>query len=113
MRFVRETIFSAVDGTVPQTSDPIDSSYLFSASAQAVSAGGAVTGVVKFQGSNDPVPPPTQTSWSDIPSATIAVTAAGTFLVPKTELAYRWIRVVYTVAAGGGTLTVNFFGLGA
>lgn len=90
------------------TSSPIPAQDLLYASAQAVSTGAGADGVLKFQASNDnPVSGSGQvpTNWSDIASATVSVSGAGSFLIPKIELCYQWIRVVYT-NGGGGTGTI-------
>lgn len=87
---------------------------LFYCSAQLIATGGAA-GTFKLQASNDdPHGAPAQiapTNWNDIPSATVAVTGAGSYLIPKTELCYQWVRVVYT-NTGAGTIAANFKGLG-
>jgi hypothetical protein len=94
-------------------SSPIEAINLLFASAQIISTG-AGAGTLKFQASND-VPNGTNsvvTNWSDIPSATVSVSGAGAFLIPKIELSYEWIRLVYT-NTGTGTISVNVKVLGA
>lgn len=79
-------------------------------SAQAVATGGAVAGTVKLQASLDNVViggVPTPTNWNDIASATVSVTGAGAFLIPKIEICYQWVRVVWTNSGTGGTIAVN------
>jgi len=105
----------AVSGTTAYASAAIECQQLLALSAQCVSTSTA-TGVLKFQFSNDPktnlatnnVP----TNWIDIPSATVNVTAASTVGIPKTEICYEWVRVVYTNATNSGTVTVRLKFLG-
>ena len=86
---------------------------LFSCSVQ-LAATGSAAGTMKLQASNDEsnasgfVP----TNWSDISGATVSVSGAGAFLIPKTDLCYQWVRVVYT-NSGTGTISVVFKALGA
>lgn len=85
---------------------------LFYCSAQ-ITVTGAGAGTLKFQASNDhPVAANgVPVNWSDIPSATIAVAGAGSYLIPKTELCYEWVRLVYT-NTGTGTMSIIFKALG-
>lgn len=96
-------IASQAAATVNGTAIPAQD--LLYVSAQAVSTGGAA-GTLKFQASNDnPVSGSGQvpTNWSDIASASVAVSGAGSFLIPSLSLCYQWIRVVYT-NTGTGTI---------
>lgn len=91
------------------TSSAIFAANLFACSVQASAVGGSSAGTCKLQASNDA---PTAsnavpTNWSDIPSATVSVSAAGAFLIPKTEICYQYVRVVYT-NTGTGTISVVF-----
>lgn len=107
------------DNIIPiQTAATINSAAipalnLFYCSAQASAVGASSAGTLKLQASNDePVNNTPPTNWSDIPSATVSVSAAGAFLIPKTDLCYQWVRVVYT-NSGTGTISVVFKALGA
>jgi len=112
MRQSQEVVLNAVDASVNQTSAAVVTKQVFAVSAQGVFTGTTV-GVLKLQFSNDITNPPiAPTNWSDIPSATIAVTAAGNFAIPKTELCYGFIRAVYTATSGAGTATVTLVSLG-
>lgn len=74
---------------------------------------GTVVGTMKIQASNDNVyAPAVPSNWSDIPSATISVSAAGTFLIPKTELSYKYIRVVFTLSSGSGNMSAQLQSIG-
>jgi hypothetical protein len=44
---------------------------------------------------------PSATNWSDIPNATISVAGAGTYLIPKFDICYDFLRLVYTSTATG------------
>ena len=96
------------------TSAAIPALNLFNCSAQITSTG-AGAGTLKLQASNDiagmdgnPGPP---VNFSDIPSASVAESGAGAFLIPKLDLCYQWIRVVYT-NTGTGTISVVVKALG-
>ncbi len=87
---------------------------LFSCSVQIAGVGGAA-GTLALQASNDIAGmdgnPGSPSNWSAIPSATVSVTGDGAFLIPKTDLCYQWIRVVYT-NTGTGTISVVLKALG-
>lgn len=111
MRQFNEEVF-AVQAGATLTSAAISSTLLFACSAQAAATSGAA-GTLKIQASNDhPVAAgAVPTNWNDIPSATIAVTGAGSFLVPKVDLCYEYIRIVYT-NTGAGTIGIRLKILG-
>lgn len=94
------------------TSSPIPALNLFSCSVQ-MSIVGSGAGTLIIQASNDDpkasgaVP----TNWSAIPSATVTITGAGAYLIPKTDLCYQYVRVVYT-NTGTGTVSCVFKALG-
>jgi len=112
MRQVNDNIIP-VQTAATVTTAAIPALNLFYCSAQISTTGGGL-GTLKLQASNDDsqaanfVP----TNWSDIPSASTAVSGAGAFLIPKTELCYQWVRLVYT-NTGTGTISVVFKALGA
>lgn len=99
-----------------QASAAIPTQNIFSMSAQVV-ASGAPVGVAKVQVSNDEaVSIPNQfapTNWSDLSGVTVSVSAAGVFLIPKFDVCYNYVRLVYTKTSGTGAITVNVKGLGA
>jgi hypothetical protein len=86
---------------------------LFAGSAQA-GCTGAAAGTLKMQASNDDpaAGPSAVTNWSDIPSASVSVSGAGAYLIPKLDLCYQYVRLVYT-NSGTGTVQVVFKALGA
>jgi hypothetical protein len=104
--------------TVPSTAVntngiAVDCSNVIQASVHVV-ATGTPTGAVKIQVSNDsPIglagqngSPWVPTNWVDLASVTIPVTAAGSFLIPKFDVCYQFIRAVYT-GTGTGTAVAN------
>lgn len=116
MRQLVDQVMNALDGSIDHNSAAIQTMNIFQMSAQVV-ATGASTGTVKLQFSNDIVnpstPPAAPTHWSDIPSATVSVSAAGVFAIPKTDICYEFVRVVYTHTNGSaGTISVNIKALG-
>jgi hypothetical protein len=110
VRYINVPVITAGDASGNLTSSVIDASYLMLASVAVTSTSTAV-GTVKLQASND-APNTTPSIWTDIPSATAAISAAGTVLIPKTDIAYEYIRVVYTSTSGSGTLTARLKGTG-
>ncbi len=105
MRPSCEVALNAVTGSASSPT-AIPAQFLLSCSLQVASTG--LVGTAKLQFSNDKVQGSTQpTNWTDIPSATVSVTGAGVFGIPKTDLAYEWIQVVYTNSSGTGTLSAN------
>ena len=109
MRQVNDNIIP-IQAAATVTTAAIPSLNLFSCSAQ-VTATGSAAGTLKIQASNDDIPNGPPVNFSDIPSATIAVSGAGTFLIPKTDLCYQYIRLVYT-NSGTGTISVVLKALG-
>ncbi len=86
----------------------IDASQVMAASLQMVITGtgqSAPTGNIILQVSDDPPLATEPTNWST--GATLAVGAAGTFLIPKTDISYQWMRAYYdnTVSIAAATLT--------
>lgn len=118
MRMLQSKIVDAVDIATAPASAAIDASYLYSISAQVIVAGSSPVGVLKLQCSNDPIvaanlaADTTPSHWSDIPNATVSVSGTGVFLVPKTDLSYQWIRALWVVTSGTGTVTVNIKTIG-
>lgn len=111
MRQVNDNIIP-VQAAATVTTAAIPALNLFYCSVQ-ITTTGSGAGTLSIQASNDEshaanfVP----VNFSDIPSATITVTGAGAFLIPKTDLCYQWVRLVYT-NTGTGTISVVFKALG-
>lgn len=69
---------------------------------------GTPTGNFKLQVSSDSADTPT--NWIDLPGSTQAAGgAAGSYVWNITDSFYSWVRVVYTFAAGTGTVTESSF----
>lgn len=107
---------AAADASIDNNGTAIPAENLFSCSVQAVITGTS-TGTLKLQFSNDIVdpinPPQAPAHWSDIPSASVSVSGAGTVLIAKTDLCYQFIRAVYSKNNGAsGSITVNIKVLG-
>lgn len=121
MRPGLSTNINAGDASADITGQTIDAAFVLYASAQA-KVTGTSTGTLKLQFSNDP---PTgllrdatgnliPVNWSDVPSATVAVAGAGLYVIPKTDICYRWIRSLFVhTNAASGTLTSNINTIGA
>lgn len=93
------------------TSSAIPALNLFQCSVQ-FNATGSAAGTGKLQASNDVPADGVPTHWVDIASATVSISGAGSYLIPKTDISYQWVRVVYT-NSGTGTIGARFKALGA
>ena len=86
---------------------------LFSCSVQ-IAATGAAAGTLVLQASNDETSvgyATVPTNWSNIPSATVTVSGAGAYLIPKLDVCYQFLRVSYT-NTGTGTISVVLKAIG-
>ncbi len=96
-----------------------DVSNSFSCSAIANFSDAAAAGTLKFQASNDknaamvafgqPIIP---AHWVDIAGESVVVVAGATIIIPKFDICYQSIRLVWTRTAGAGTINVNLSILG-
>lgn len=119
MKILSKQILSAASITPSRNSQAIDTSQMIQISAQVVTtAGSSPTFSVKLQASNDvcdhgnlPGGSFTPTNWTDISGATVNVTQDGAVIIPKTEICYRWVRVVITFTSGTGNVAVTIFGI--
>ena len=113
MRQVNETIIPT-QAAATVTSAAIPALNLFACSVQIATTGSGAAGTLVLQASNDDsnasnfVP----TNWAAVPTASVSVSGAGSFLIPKLDVCYQWLRVVYT-NTGSGTIQVVFKALGA
>lgn len=114
MRFLQNTLLSAGLLNADFDSAAIDCSYVVAASLVITTSSTSTSGVVKLQASNDPANQlGGPVNWVDIPSATVTMTSAGNYIVPKTDISYQWVRAVFTSGgADSGTLTINMKALG-
>lgn len=112
MRQINDNIIP-VQSAATVTTAAIPALNLFSCSVQLAATGAGAAGTLKIQASNDhPVAANTvPTNWSDITGASVSVSGAGAYLIPKTDLCYEYIRLVYT-NSGTGTISVVFKALG-
>lgn len=80
----------------------IDQIFAFSVVATVT---GVAAGTLKVQVSNDVVKSPSfpPTHWVDLASATVSVSGAGVVIIPKTEVCYEWMRLVYTKDTSTGS----------
>lgn len=74
---------------------------------------GTPTGTFKLQGSSDPILKGNPTSqnynpvnWTDIANSPYAVTAAGNYMWNVFDVAYNYVRVVYTDGSSGAATSV-------
>lgn len=124
MRFLNEAALNAADVSATVSSSAIDAAYLVSCSVQAVVVDaptpevpegdppaeppGDATGTLKLQFSNEAKP----STWSDVANASISVSGDGTYIIGKTDLCFRWVRLSYVRTSGAGTMTANLQALG-
>jgi len=112
MRSFNEPILNAADASTNQNSQIVKSENLHLASLHVIMTGTAA-GTVKFQASNDePMNGTNPSNWVDISGATVSVSAAGQFLIPKLDVCYNYLRAVYTFSSGTGTVTAKLHMIG-
>ena len=112
MRSFNEAVLNAADASVNQNSVIVESQNLHLASCHVISTGTAV-GTVKLQASNDePMTGLPPANFVDISGASVSVTAAGQFLIPKLDICYKYVRAVYTATSGTGTITAKIHMIG-
>lgn len=111
MRNVCCNILSAADSLTTNGSQ-IDANQLVSASFQSYFGDTSAAGTFKIQASNDPTGPQTSrqnfvaTHWTDIPDATATITSGASAIITIANMAYSWVRAVYTsTATGAQTIT--------
>ena len=112
MRQVNDNIIP-IQAAASVNSAAIPALNLFYCSAQ-IAATGSAAGTMKLQASNDSSDAINfaPANWSDIPSATVSVSGTGAFIIPKTDLCYQYVRIVYS-NSGTGTISIVFKALGA
>ena len=84
--------------TLTKYSPPVSAENLTNISLQVSGAGSSATGTYTLQGSDDSSSHPT--NFSDIPNTSGVISGVGTYLVPKTDCCYQWLRVSYTGIGG-------------
>jgi hypothetical protein len=74
---------------------------------------GAPVGALTIQASNDFLQGnQLATNWATIPNTSVAVSAAGTYLLPKIDVCYTRVRIVWTPTSGTGFVTAQIKGTG-
>lgn len=112
MRKASVTVINNLDASISQVSSTVQISQIFNASLQAIVTG-LSSGSLQVQVSNDPPAiamnegTPKPVNWTDFGSP-LAVSGAGTYLMPQFDLCYMYMQVVYTSNNGSaGTIMVN------
>lgn len=110
MRNLNANVLSGSDNQTVN-GNAVDSNQLVSASFQAYFGDAQATGTFKLQASNDICNDRYQagigqtafapTHWTDIPSQTTNVTSGASALLTVANMAYRWVRAVWTPTAAG------------
>lgn len=110
MRVSNDLVFTAQSIASSVNSNAVFTGYMVTASVQAVTTSTAV-GTLKLQYSNDPGSPierTVPTNWSDVPSATVAVSSAGVYAIAKLDISYNWLRLAYVATSGTGNITTAY-----
>lgn len=110
MRVTNDLVFSAQSAGASANSSAVYTGYMVTASVQATTTSTAV-GTLKIQYSNDPGSPierTVPTNWSDVPSASVAVSSAGVYAIGKIDISYNWLRLVFTYTSGAGNITTAY-----
>lgn len=107
MRVFNEQILtnSLLNTNVVSAAIPLKSIFMFSIGAVVT---GTPTGVLKLQVSNDPetndsVPLPAPTNWYDLANSSNTLSAAGNTFYNVADVAYNYVRIVYTDGSGGSS----------
>lgn len=115
MNFINGPAFTATRNTTVPLTATVNGLVFPSLRYSRASATAQVTGssslvaTLKMQFSDD-VPPDEHliqnfvpTNWNDVPNASLAITADGAYALPESEVAYRFLRPVMSVASGSAT----------
>jgi hypothetical protein len=94
MRFIQKTLISNQDSSTTYNSDPVDASYLYSASLIINTDTTGTVGSVTLDVSDD-APNTTPTHWYSL--ATVATNGSGNYIIPYKELSYQWVRASFTM----------------
>lgn len=112
MRFLDAVLLNNADASAASatSTQAAEVNMMKLASVQVV-ATGTLVGTLKLQFSND-IPTisgigATPINWTDIPSASVAVSGAGSFAIAPINIAYNWIRAVYTKTSSTGSPKVT------
>ena len=118
MHYVNKVVLSSADGST-KNGDTLDSQQWVTASFQIFTGGTGDSGTVKLQISNDvynannmAAPANFQpTNWSDLPNATSSVASGVGPPITVANVAYRWMRAVYTRSGGSEAITIQMFAI--
>lgn len=118
---MKQVIYTIASGpsSANVTGNAVNVGQLVSASFQIVTADATAAGTVKLQMSNDNPNPSghgfdplfVPTNWSDIASATSTVTAGVGAPIVIPNMAFAFIRAIFTRTGGTTTISVNMNGL--
>ena len=103
MRNLSQTVISAANAAVTETSAAISCAQIYAVSVQA-SFTNTPSGTLTIQASND-LGNATPSNWSTIATATVS--SGALTLIQNTTICYQWIRVNWVNTSGAGTITVN------
>lgn len=101
MKTMAYTPISGVTTTTTSAAIPAD--QLICASAIITVAGSSPVGTLAMEASNDIIQTGTDVPTNFAQIATVAISAAGSFIIPKTELSYEYVRFVFTLTSGTAT----------
>ena len=110
MRTNTKTLLSntTLAGTTPVFSEPIDLENVYCLALHTIAVGASVAGSLQIQGSNQQGRDEQGgeiTSWANIGTAT-TLTTAGSLMLEKDAVGFKWFRVSFTPNNGTGTLSV-------
>ncbi len=123
MRVFNKQVSTAVHLNANSNSPAVALKSIYMYSMAAIITG-TPTGTIKLQASNDPetndtqpsgVPFPAPVNWVDITGSSFSVVAAGETFWNVSQVAYNYVRVVYTdgsSAASTAVMTIIFNGKG-
>lgn len=97
---ITENVMTAGNMAGSLQTTPFQCSQVIGFSVQAVSTGAPV-GTMKLQVSNNNI------DYADYPSASTAITSAGTIIYTVSDVYFQWVILVYTFTSGTGVLTVD------
>lgn len=114
MRYLNEKAFNEITVASNATSQVFDIAHIYNLSLHGKSTGAGASGAYKLQVSNNDVAYPSEvTDWVDYPSITQTVSGANSYYQNVDAIGARWARIVFTTAAGTGTLSVWIMAKGA
>lgn len=112
MNYTNIRPINAQVGNTTITSAAVDASYMFKLSGVVKSDHSSANGTMQWQVSNDPPTAIAPTNFVNLGSS-VAISGAGQSLMAQQDIAYRWVRAVYTDSSGGSAtavITLNLFG---